>query len=198
MKNDVFVIGSNDTSESEPIRIETFNFDDNAWSERKWFYKKTPAGVTMRQCTSGKLVLFTYGMWPTPLFKHFRFYGYSTVNLEKSILLIGGVICGNANTIIKFETQKDNPTILVSNIGTLLFPRWGHRAMINDGRVFIIGGMNEFGTNLWVFQTATIIIMPHNLCQHPVVDSLKLIWDEFIDLKYKVDRKTTVMVTLPA
>ena len=54
MKNDVFVIGSNDTSESELIRIETFNFDDNTWSDRNWFYKKTPAGVTMRQCTSGK------------------------------------------------------------------------------------------------------------------------------------------------
>ena len=168
MDNDVFVIGSNDTSESELIRIETFNFDDNTWSDRNWFYKKTPAGVTMRQCTSGKLVLFTYGMWPTPLFKYFRFYGYSTVNLQKSILLIGGVICGNANTIIKFLTPKDIPIfnpIQVEHIGTLLFPRWGHRAMISDGRVFVIGGMNEFGTNLWVFQTATIIIMPASSCR---------------------------------
>ena len=34
MKKNVFVIGSNDTSKSEHLRIETFNIGDNGWKKR--------------------------------------------------------------------------------------------------------------------------------------------------------------------
>ena len=35
MKNNVFVISSNETSESEHLTIETFNIGDHAWKRRE-------------------------------------------------------------------------------------------------------------------------------------------------------------------
>ena len=93
----------------------------------------------------------------TPTFEHFRIYGHSIVSLPKYSLLIGGIGCSGDNAMNKitkltFPELEDNP-IKWNIIGTLLFPRWGHRAMINDGRVFIIGGMksgipDEYDSNM--------------------------------------------------
>jgi len=69
--------------------------------------------------------------------------------MPEYILLIGGVECtrGYGNSITKFTYAEDklwlNYPIDWKIIGTLLFPRRGHRSMISDGRVFIIGGMND-------------------------------------------------------
>ena len=90
----------------------------------------------------------------TPTFEHFRIRGHSIVSLPEYSLLIGGYGiwgfrdpdsgCSHENRITKltFPELEEKP-IKWDTIGTLLFPRWGHRAMINDGRVFIIGGNND-------------------------------------------------------
>ena len=35
MKNDVFVFGSKNTTDTERVKIETFNIDDNTWNNRE-------------------------------------------------------------------------------------------------------------------------------------------------------------------
>ena len=64
--------------------------------------------------------------------------GYAMVNHDDYVLLMGGESKGNQiSTIAKYEHNQ------WTNVGSLLNPRSGHSAIINEGRIIVVGGAGE-------------------------------------------------------
>ena len=70
----------------------------------------------------------------------FRLYGFSIhhyglINRHSSVLIIGGTCDGSTSALIaKYTNNK------WESVGYLQHPREGHRAILNDDRIYVVGG----------------------------------------------------------
>ena len=78
---------------------------------------------------------------------YFRIRGYGVVNLNDSILIIGGKcdsdseIAGSQSRIAKYKLTRTVEEW--SQVGNLQKPRDYHRAMINGNLIYVVGGRYE-------------------------------------------------------
>ena len=57
------------------------------------------------------------------------------VNLESSVLIIGGNCDNTISSMIAKYTNDD-----WEHVGNLQNPRIGHRAIVNENRIYVVGG----------------------------------------------------------
>ena len=66
----------------------------------------------------------------------FRISGYGIVSRDSSVLIIGGKCEGNdaVSLIAKYTLDE------WEQVGNLQHGRWGHRAISNGDRIYVVGG----------------------------------------------------------
>ena len=72
-------------------------------------------------------------------FIFFRISRFGLITLENFVYILGGYCGGSATSrIAKFASNT------WTDIGNLETARFGHRAIVNSGRVYVVGGYNAY------------------------------------------------------